>query len=161
MPTYKDLILSSSLQNSHALLIVNNILSKATSNKTTALLNILNLVPNISSVEAQEENTNLIKQTYKPRKTPTITSRIELKKAIIDQGRNKYAMTDAQIAYVLATVKKECDFVSRYEGYYSATVFATAKIKHGNYYGRGYVQLTWENNYRKMQNRRSKFFNEL
>lgn len=58
----------------------------------------------------------------------------------------------AQIAYVLATVQWETDQTFRpvTEAYYLGPVKQKAylsKLAYRPYYGRGYVQLTWKNNY--------------
>jgi predicted chitinase len=63
----------------------------------------------------------------------------------------------AQIAYVLATVQHETGstFMPVREAYYiskdfdEAEAWRRAKLRYYPYYGRGYVQLTWEANYRK------------
>lgn len=63
----------------------------------------------------------------------------------------------AQIAYVLATVEWETDhtFKPVTEAYYLGPVKQKAylsKLAYRPYYGRGYVQLTWKNNYQTYGN---------
>ena len=62
-----------------------------------------------------------------------------------------------QIAYVLATVQHETGetFMPVREAYYvskdfdKAEAWRQANLRYFPYYGRGYVQITWEGNYRK------------
>lgn len=56
-----------------------------------------------------------------------------------------------QIAYVLATAKWETNqtFKPVREAYWTSEEWRKKNLRYYPYYGRGYVQLTWENNYRK------------
>jgi hypothetical protein len=56
-----------------------------------------------------------------------------------------------QIAYVLATAKWETDktFKPVREAHKLSEEWRKKNLRYYPYYGRGYVQLTWENNYRK------------
>jgi len=56
---------------------------------------------------------------------------------------------NTQIAYVLATVKWETNktFQPVREAYWKSEEWRKENLKYYPYYGRGYVQLTWENNY--------------
>ncbi len=56
---------------------------------------------------------------------------------------------NTQIAYVLATVKWETNktFQPVREAYWKSEEWRKDNLKYYPYYGRGYVQLTWENNY--------------
>jgi predicted chitinase len=63
------------------------------------------------------------------------------------QGLSKY-----QAAYVLATVQHETNntFEPVEEGYYLKNPLAFQKtLRYYPYFGRGYVQLTWKDNYEK------------
>jgi predicted chitinase len=56
-----------------------------------------------------------------------------------------------QIAYVLATVEWETGrtFKPVKEAYWKSEAWRQANLRYFPFYGRGYVQLTWEANYRK------------
>ena len=56
----------------------------------------------------------------------------------------------AQIAYVLATTEWETNhtFQPVREAYWLSEDWRRSHLKYYPYYGRGYVQLTWEDNYR-------------
>jgi len=56
-----------------------------------------------------------------------------------------------QIAYVLATVEWETNktFAPVKEAYWLSEDWRRANLRYYPYYGRGYVQLTWKNNYAK------------
>lgn len=60
----------------------------------------------------------------------------------------------AQIAYVLATVKWETaqTFKPVREAFWETEDWRKTHFKYYPYYGRGYVQLTWETNYRMYSN---------
>jgi predicted chitinase len=57
----------------------------------------------------------------------------------------------AQIAYVLATVEHETNNTFRpvREAYWMPEWWRKRKLRYYPYYGRGYVQLTWDFNYRR------------
>jgi predicted chitinase len=56
-----------------------------------------------------------------------------------------------QIAYVLATVEHETNgtFKPVREAYWMPEWFRKRRLRYYPYYGRGYVQLTWDYNYRR------------
>ncbi len=57
----------------------------------------------------------------------------------------------AQIAYILATVEWETNrtFKPVREAYWLSEAWRRQNLRYYPYYGRGFVQLTWEDNYRK------------
>jgi len=66
-------------------------------------------------------------------------------------GNSKRMASPAMHAYVLATVKWETAHTFQPITEYGGTAYLRSK-KYFPYYGRGYVQLTWEANYRKFGN---------
>jgi putative chitinase len=75
--------------------------------------------------------------------------------AILDAWESRGDMTDRRwIAYMLATAKWETDRTMQpvEEAYYlgSRADGYRRTLRYFPYYGRGYVQLTWESNYRKL-----------
>lgn len=163
MTTYKDLLLSTTDQNTHAVSIVNLIKDKASVFKTTSMFNILSLMSLLNSPDSSKENTRLMTRLRQAATTNNKSvSKLELKEQIIKEGRSKYGMTDAQIAYVLATAWHESRFQLVKEGFYNSKIHELRKKEYydpktGNsYYGRGYVQVTHKYNYKKMQERLKK-----
>lgn len=74
--------------------------------------------------------------------------------AIIKEARRQGIIAKAQIAYVLATVQHETanTFQPVREAYYMGEPRAEnyrKTLRYSPYYGRGYVQLTWDYNYRE------------
>ena len=68
---------------------------------------------------------------------------------LVLQATQQYHVTDpAQIAYILGTMETEEPFKPIEEGPDDFKLSGAA----GNYYGRGFVQLTWDSNYRKLGN---------
>jgi hypothetical protein len=70
----------------------------------------------------------------------------------ITQECKKQGVTKEQAAYVLATVQHETNnsFEPVEEGYYLKNPKAYQKtLRYYPYYGRGFVQLTWKDNYAK------------
>lgn len=63
-----------------------------------------------------------------------------------------FELSDRQFAYVLATVEHETarTFKPVREGLNASDDWRKRNLRYFPWYGRGYVQLTWENNYRKM-----------
>ena len=57
----------------------------------------------------------------------------------------------AQIAYVLATVEHEANDTWKpvREAYWKSEDWRKRNLRYWPYYGRGYVQITWEENYKK------------
>lgn len=71
--------------------------------------------------------------------------------AIRRECRNQDIGSNAQIAYVLATVEWETNhtFKPVREAYWKSEEWRKNNFRYYPYYGRGYVQLTWEDNYKK------------
>lgn len=74
--------------------------------------------------------------------------------AIIAECRKQGVTIKAQIAYVLATAGHESGFQPVREAFYLGESNGRAEryrrtLRYYPYYGRGYVQLTWDYNYRK------------
>jgi len=62
----------------------------------------------------------------------------------------RHGVTDVrQIAYMLATVRGECgaNMTPVREAYWTSETWRKNNLRYYPYYGRGYVQLTWSNNY--------------
>ena len=77
-------------------------------------------------------------------------------KVILESWENYNSLTDIrQLAYILATVKHETANTYRpIEEYGKGAGRAYGATVNGHrYYGRGYVQLTWKENYEKMTKR--------
>ena len=77
-------------------------------------------------------------------------------KLILEAWENYNSLTDIrQLAYILATVKHETANTYRpIEEYGKGAGRAYGATVNGHrYYGRGYVQLTWKENYEKMTKR--------
>lgn len=74
------------------------------------------------------------------------------KDLIIKTGR-KYGLLRNQLAYVLATTELETNYTFEpvREAYYlkAGAEAYRKKLKYYPWYGRGFVQLTWEDNYKK------------
>ncbi|EOZ4985383.1 hypothetical protein I4905_14280 [Proteus mirabilis] len=75
--------------------------------------------------------------------------------AIIAECKNQGIFLNTQIAYILATVKRETGdaFQPVREGNYGGRTvsdeYRKKKFRYYPYYGRGYVQITWKYNYEK------------
>ncbi|MDI6854381.1 MAG: SH3 domain-containing protein [Deltaproteobacteria bacterium] len=71
--------------------------------------------------------------------------------AIKEECRKQGLGLPAQIAYVLATVEWETGGTFRpvREAYWKSEEWRRRNLRYYPYYGRGYVQLTWKENYRK------------
>ncbi|MBF2046214.1 MAG: penicillin-insensitive murein endopeptidase [Elainella sp. C42_A2020_010] len=74
--------------------------------------------------------------------------------AIIQEARRQGITSKAQIAYILATAQHETadSFQPVREGYFLGEPNAEIhrqSLRYSPYYGRGYVQLTWDYNYRQ------------
>ncbi|WLQ12532.1 glycoside hydrolase family 19 protein [Hahella aquimaris] len=77
----------------------------------------------------------------------------QVKQAICDECKKQGIGLPQQIAYVLATVQWETaqTFEPVKEAFWLSEEWRKHNLRYYPYYGRGYVQLTWENNYRKYQ----------
>ncbi len=75
--------------------------------------------------------------------------------AIISECRIQGMTLNTQIAYVLATVKRETGNTFKpvkegdWIGHSSSDEFRKKNFRYYPYYGRGYVQITWDYNYKK------------
>jgi len=71
--------------------------------------------------------------------------------AIIYECRAQGISLDTQIAYVLATTEWETNrtFKPIREAYWLSEGWRKRHLRYYPYYGRGFVQLTWKNNYKK------------
>jgi predicted chitinase len=71
--------------------------------------------------------------------------------AIIFECRRQGLVYPNQIAYILATVEHETNktFQPVIEAYWLSDEWRRTHLRYFPYYGRGYVQLTWRENYRK------------
>jgi len=75
-------------------------------------------------------------------------------RAIIEEAKRQGIMSKPQVAYILATVEHETnkEFEPVREAYYKGEPEAEnhrRTLRYYPYYGRGYVQLTWKENYQK------------
>lgn len=81
-----------------------------------------------------------------------MSSRAETVVDIIDECDQQGLLLDTQKAYVLATVEHETGntFQPVREGFFLRNPLQYLKrLRYYPYYGRGYVQLTWKDNYRR------------
>ena len=71
--------------------------------------------------------------------------------AIIYECKAQGLVLDTQIAYVLATTQWETNrtFKPVREAYWLSEQWRRRNLRYYPYYGRGFVQLTWKNNYKK------------
>jgi predicted chitinase len=71
-------------------------------------------------------------------------------KAIVENAKD-YGFCQSQIAYILATVQHETANTFRpvREGLNLSDIWRRYNLRYYPYYGRGYVQITWKNNYQK------------
>ena len=80
------------------------------------------------------------------------TTRVGTIKAICDECDRQGLTLDTQKAYVLATTQHETNdtFKPVFEAYFLKNPLNyLRKLRYAPYWGRGFVQLTWEANYRK------------
>lgn len=90
-----------------------------------------------------------------PSSSPEPLNKDEVAAAIAEQCRKQKIGLETQIAYVLATVQWETaqTFKPVKEAFWKDEEWRRAKLaQYFPFYGRGYVQLTWKNNYRKYSN---------
>lgn len=75
-------------------------------------------------------------------------------KAIIEESRKQGFSLNSQIAYILATVKRETGDTfqpvreGNWTGHTSTDEYRKKHYRYYPYYGRGYVQITWDYNYK-------------
>lgn len=69
---------------------------------------------------------------------------------IIAEGKRQNLLRN-QLAYVLATALWETNFTMKpvIEAYWLTEAWRKRHLRYWPWYGRGFVQLTWENNYKK------------
>ncbi len=79
------------------------------------------------------------------------SSRENLQSEIIRECKRQGLTLNSQIAYVLATVQHETNntFKPVREAYWLSEKWRQINLRYYPYYGRGYVQLTWKQNYQK------------
>lgn len=71
-------------------------------------------------------------------------SRTELARAIAKEGQRQGIRDRNQLCYIMATIQHETAHTYR-----PIAEYGGKRQRYAPYYGRGYVQLTWEYNYRK------------
>jgi len=76
----------------------------------------------------------------------------EIRKLIIDECKKQGITKPEAIQYVLATVQHETNgiFLPVKEAYWLSEGWRKRHLRYYPYYGRGFVQLTWEDNYKKL-----------
>jgi len=82
----------------------------------------------------------------------TTSSKKEVQSAIVRECKRQGLTLNSQIAYVLATVQHETNntFKPVREAYWLSEEWRRKNLwRYYPYYGRGYVQLTWDYNYKK------------
>jgi len=101
----------------------------------------------VGSIEKLKEKVNLIEKKNK-HEFSTQSGTI---KAIKSECVAQNIALDSQIAYVLATTEWETaqTFQPVREAFWLSEEWRKRNLRYYPYYGRGYVQLTWENNYQK------------
>ena len=101
----------------------------------------------VGSIEKLKKNVNLIEKKNK-HEFSTQSGTI---KAIKSECVAQNIALDSQIAYVLATTEWETaqTFQPVREAFWLSEEWRKRNLRYYPYYGRGYVQLTWENNYQK------------
>ena len=74
--------------------------------------------------------------------------------AIIKECHNQNITKPEAIQYVLATVQHETNdtFKPVKEAYWRSEKWRKKNLRYYPYYGRGFVQLTWKENYKKFKN---------
>lgn len=79
------------------------------------------------------------------------SSKKDVQRAIVRECKRQGLTLNSQIAYVLATVQHETNetFKPVREAYWLSEDWRRRNLRYYPYYGRGYVQLTWEHNYKQ------------
>lgn len=101
----------------------------------------------VGSIEKLKEKVNLIEKKNKH----DFSTQSGTNKAIKSECVAQNIALDSQIAYVLATTEWETaqTFQPVREAFWLSEEWRKRNLRYYPYYGRGYVQLTWENNYQK------------
>ncbi len=101
----------------------------------------------VGSIEKLKEKVNLIEKKNKH----DFSTQSGTIKAIKSECVAQNIALDSQIAYVLATTEWETaqTFQPVREAFWLSEEWRKRNLRYYPYYGRGYVQLTWENNYQK------------
>lgn len=89
---------------------------------------------------------------HEDRRLTATSSRKEVQSAIIRECKRQGLTLNSQIAYVLATVQHETNetFKPVREAYWETEEWRRRNLsRYYPYYGRGYVQLTWDYNYKQ------------
>lgn len=91
--------------------------------------------------------------TIKPEdgKLTATSSKKEVQSAILRECKRQGLTLNSQISYVLATVQHEANNTYKpvREAYWLSEEWRRKNLRYYPYYGRGYVQLTWDYNYKK------------
>lgn len=101
-----------------------------------------------------QESIEILKRKMKPFSsisTYDFSSINSIIQAITQECKVQGLTLDTQIAYILATVEWETNrtFEPVKESYWLSEQWRENNLRYYPFYGRGFVQLTWENNYRK------------
>jgi predicted chitinase len=101
----------------------------------------------VGSIEMLKEKVNVIEKKNKH----DFSTKAETIKAIKSECVAQSIALDTQIAYVLATTHWETaqTFKPVREAFWLSEQWRKNNLRYYPFYGRGYVQLTWENNYQK------------
>lgn len=93
---------------------------------------------------------------------PPVDERTATVRRIVEECKRQGLGLSEQIAYVLATVEWETarTFKPVREAYWKTEEWRRANLRYYPYYGRGYVQLTWRDNYARYTERLKKRFPE-
>ena len=75
----------------------------------------------------------------------------EMRRIIREEAIRQGITNEAQIAYIIATAEWETNHQCRpvKEAYWLSEDWRKKHLRYYPYYGRGYVQITWEANYKK------------
>ena len=77
------------------------------------------------------------------------STKTQVVEALCEQCRMMGVTNKDHVAYVLATAEWESRFKPVREGFNASNEWRRKNLRYYPYYGRGFVQLTWEDNYRK------------
>jgi predicted chitinase len=102
------------------------------------------------SVQALQEKLDSISPQLNGRLTES-SSKAEVIEAIKQECKAQGIGLNTQIAYVLATTEWETaqTFKPVREAFWESEEYRRTRFRYYPYYGRGYVQLTWKDNYQK------------
>ena len=100
---------------------------------------------------AQDDNGRILVNVNLVQLNIAVTDKDSVKDAIVRQCRLVDLTLKTQMAYALATTQWETaqTFKPVKEAYWLSEDWRKANLRYFPYYGRGYVQLTWQDNYKK------------